>query len=58
MVKQSPQVQWNGCRLCRPQKHRENGQSARKPLAELRFIGKIRRVIRHDLGDHDPRSSR
>lgn len=58
MVKQSPHVQWNGCRFCRPNKHRENGQSHRKPPAELRFIGKVRRVSRHDLGDHDPRSIR
>ncbi len=51
MAKQSPHVQWSGCRLCKPNKHRANGQAARKPLPELRRVGKARRVSRHDLGD-------
>ena len=50
MAKQSPHKQWKGCRVCKPHKHRVNGQAARKPLAELRFLGKVRRVSRHDLG--------
>jgi hypothetical protein len=50
MAKQSPHKQWKGCRLTKPNKHRVNGQAARKPLAELRFLGKVRRVSRHDLG--------
>jgi hypothetical protein len=51
MAKQSPHVQWKGCYLDRPHKHREQGQSARKPLPELRWLGKSTRVSRHDPGD-------
>lgn len=40
-----------GCSLCSPHKHRDRGQAERKPLPELRRIGKLRRVTRHDLGD-------
>lgn len=50
MAKQSPHVQWKGCLVCKPHKHRGQGQSARKALAELRWLGKVRRVGRHDLG--------
>jgi hypothetical protein len=51
MAKQSPHKTWKGCRLCSPHKNRANGQAARKPLAELRKLGKLRRVSRHELGD-------
>jgi hypothetical protein len=50
MAKQSPHKQWKGCRLCKPHKHRGNGQAVRKPANELRYLGKSRRVSRHDLG--------
>jgi hypothetical protein len=40
-----------GCHLCKPNKFRDAGQSARQPFATLRKIGKGRRVSRHDLGD-------
>lgn len=40
-----------GCALCKPHKHRDAGQSRRKPFSELRRIGLRRRVSRHDLGD-------
>jgi hypothetical protein len=43
---------WKGCRLCKPHKHAGNGDARRKPAAELRTIGRRRRVSRHDLGDH------
>ena len=33
MAKQSPHKQWSGCRLCKPHKHRVNGQATRKPVA-------------------------
>lgn len=52
MVKQSTHVQWKGDRTDSPHKLRSHGQAWRKPLAELRWIGKYRRVTRHDLGDH------
>ena len=51
MTKHSPHVVWKGCPTCKPHKHRGNGQAARKPLPELRRIGKLQRVSRHDLGD-------
>lgn len=47
----SPHCQWKGCRLCKPNKHRANGQASRQPLPVLRKVGKARRVTRHDLGD-------
>ena len=42
---------WKGCQLCKPHKHAGHGDAERKPVAELRRIGKRRRVRRHDLGD-------
>jgi len=51
MAKQSPHTQRKGCGPCKPHKHSANGQAIRKPVAELRRLGKIRRVSRHDLGD-------
>lgn len=36
-----------GGHLCKPHKHRDAGQSQRKPFPDLRRIGKLR----HDLGD-------
>jgi hypothetical protein len=42
---------WKGCMLCKPWKHAGCGAAERKPTAELRRIGKRRRVSRHDLGD-------
>ena len=56
MAKQSPHKQWKGCRLTKPHKHRANGQASRKPFSELRYLGKYRRVSRHDLG-LDPEST-
>ena len=50
MTKHSPHKRWKGCRVCRPWKFKDGGQSMRKPFAELRRLGKIRRVSRHDLG--------
>ena len=40
-----------GCALCKPHKYLDAGQSRRKPFTELRRLGKLRRVSRHDLGD-------
>lgn len=40
-----------GCGVCKPNKFRDGGQAARRPLATLRKVGKARRVTRHDLGD-------
>ncbi len=40
-----------GCGICNPHKHRNAPQAHKKPLPELRRIGKLRRVTRHDLGD-------
>lgn len=37
--------------MCKYYKFKDNGQSIRKPLAELRKLGKRKRVSRHDLGD-------
>jgi hypothetical protein len=42
---------WKGCQLCKPHKHAGQGDAERKPMGELRRIGKRRRVNRHDLGD-------
>lgn len=50
MAKQSPHKTWKGCQLCTPHKDRAQGQAVRKPLAELRSLGKTRRVSRHYLG--------
>jgi len=47
----SPHSQAKGCGLCKPHKHSGNGQAVRKPWGELRQIGKVRRVSRHDMGD-------
>jgi len=35
----------------KPHKHAGHGDAERKPVAELRRIGKRRRIRRHDLGD-------
>jgi hypothetical protein len=51
MAKQSPHTRWKGCRTCKVHKFKDAGQSMRKPRAELRRLGKVRRVSRHDLGD-------
>lgn len=37
--------------MCKGYKHRDAGQSVRKPWSELRKIGKKRRVSRHDVHD-------
>ena len=47
----SPHRRWKGCPLCKDHKFRDHGQAVRKPIAELRKIGKRKRVGRHDLGD-------
>ena len=49
----SPHRRWKGCPLCKDHKFRDHGQAVRKPVAELRKIGKRKRVGRHDLGDAD-----
>jgi len=51
MAKQSPHKQWKGCRMCKPHKDRAHGQAIRKPISELRKLGRVRRVGRHDLGE-------
>jgi len=45
-----PHRRLKGCALCKPYKMRTEGQAKRKPWAELRALGKRRRVARHDLG--------
>lgn len=42
---------WKGCPLCKPHKHAGNGQADRKTRTDLRQLGKVRRVRRHELGD-------
>ena len=42
---------WKGCQVCKPNKHAGNGQAARKRFSKLRYIGRKRRVSRHDVGD-------
>ena len=37
--------------MCKPSKFKDNGRAARDPFRYLRFVGKKRRVSRHDLGD-------
>jgi hypothetical protein len=51
MTPQSPHRRWKGCPICKPYKQRGVGAAYRKPLPELRKLGKLRRVRRHDLGD-------
>ncbi len=53
MAHSSSQKRGKGCLLCKPHKFRDNGQSVRKPIPELRALGKSRRVGRHDLGLDD-----
>lgn len=48
---QSTHRRWSGCPICKSYKHRDAGQSVRKPFSELRKIGKLRRVSRHDISD-------
>ena len=51
MTKNSSHKRWKGCcMLCGH--HLDEGQAARKTTNEIRFIGKNRRVSRHDLGDY------
>lgn len=40
-----------GLQLCKPHKHAGHGDATRKPVTELRAIGKRCRLTRHDLGD-------
>ena len=42
---------WKGCMMCKPNKHADEGPAHRKTVAELRSIGRARRISRHDLGD-------
>jgi hypothetical protein len=51
MSKHSTHSRQKGCALCKPHKFKDLGQAQRKPRAELKAIGKGRRVSRHDLGD-------
>lgn len=51
MVHSSNMSRQKGCHLCKAYKYRDAGQSHRKPFAELRRLGKLRRVARHDLGE-------
>jgi hypothetical protein len=48
MAKQSSRTQRKGVGLCKPYKHRANGQAVRKPVPELRRLGRSRRVSRHE----------
>lgn len=41
--------QWKGCRVCKPWKHRGNGDAARTPFRELRKVGQLKRINRHDV---------
>ena len=42
-----------GCAMCKPYKFLDAPQAQRKPWAELRYLGKRKRVSRHDLGQDD-----
>lgn len=53
VLQQSPHQGWDDCRLCKPNKHRANGEAARKRFSELRFLGRTRWVSRHELGISD-----
>ena len=53
MAKQSSHTRWKGCAMCKPYKFKDHGQAERKPWAELRYLGKRKRVSRHDLGLED-----
>lgn len=55
IVARTSSRRWKGCQLCKPYKHAGHGDAERKPTAELRQIGKRRRVTRHDLGDAEER---
>lgn len=50
MAKQSPHTQWSGCPSCKPYKDKRRGQADRKPWSELRWLGKNRRLSRHEVG--------
>jgi hypothetical protein len=47
----SPHRRHKGCQLCKPHKHRGNGDSVRAPWAVSRKLGRKRRWSRRDLGD-------
>lgn len=42
-----------GCGMCKFYKFKDHGQSIRKPWAELRKLGKSKRVSRHEIGRDD-----
>lgn len=44
----SPHRRHKGCGLCKPWKHRGNGDAARAPFRVLRQLGIRRRLSRHD----------
>lgn len=45
----SPHRRWKGCQLCKPHKHRGNGDAIRAPFRELRKLGVKRRFNRHQV---------
>lgn len=49
----SPHKPWKGCMLCKPYKHKANGQAVRQPWAVLRQAGKSRRVKRKEVPRDD-----
>jgi hypothetical protein len=53
MAKQSPHQGWKDCRLCKPNKHRTNGQAAESSSPNCAFLGRTRWVCRHELGISD-----
>ena len=57
MAKQSPHTQWSGCPSCKPYKDKRRGQAERKPWSELRWLGKNRRLNRHEVDDPETAQS-
>ena len=49
MARHSPHQQRKGCGLCKPHKHRGNGDSYRNPPRVQRQYGSRRRWNRHDV---------
>lgn len=48
----SPHKRWKGCAMCKPHKFKDHGRREREPWRVLRFLGKRRRITRHDMGDY------
>lgn len=47
----SPHRRWKGCPVCKPSKFKDHGRAVRDPFRYLRWLGKKKRVSRHDIGD-------